>query len=199
MTPPPAATATPVTDFTLDALEWVPHVTPVDLTQATPNQREALQVTPSNTQVSAYVLTLALDPEILKERTPLFNDIMYGRGGLSRAERELGALGASVVNHCVYCAAVHANRFNQLTKRPEIVDAVYRDGPDARLPARDQAILDFSVRLTREPQAMAASDLGPLREAGLTDAEILDLIHSVAIFGWANRLMHTLGQPYKST
>ena len=35
----------------------------------------------------------------------------------------------------------------------------------------------------------------PLREAGVTDAEILDLIHSVAIFAWANRLMLNLGEP----
>lgn len=190
---------TPVTAFTLDTLEWAPHVTPVDLAQATPEQREALQVTPSNTKVSAYVLTLALDAEILKERTPLFNEIMYGRGGLSRAERELGALGASVVNRCVYCAAVHATRFNQLSGRPEVVEAVYRDGADARLPARDQAILDFAVRLSRRPQALGPADLAGLREAGLTDLEIIDLVHAVAIFGWANRLMHSLGQPFRPT
>lgn len=190
-------TTTPVTEFTLDALEWAPHVKPVDLDSATPEQREALQVTPSNTKVSAYVLTLALDAEILKERTPLFNDIMYARGGLSRADRELGALAASIVNHCVYCAAVHANRFNQLSKRPEVVEAIYRDGPAARLPERDQVIHDFAIKLSRQPQTLGAADLGSLRDVGLSDLEIMDLIHSVAIFGWANRLMHTLGQPYR--
>ena len=190
-------TDAPVTEFTLDELEWVPHLTPVDLETATPEEREALQVTPSNTKVSAYVLTLALDAEILKERTPLFNDIMYARGGLSRAERELGALGASIVNLCVYCAAVHANRFNQLSKRAEVVEAIYRDGPAARLPPRDQAILDFAVKLSRQPQALQAADLASLREVGLSNLEVLDLIHSVAIFGWANRLMHTLGQPHR--
>jgi alkylhydroperoxidase family enzyme len=34
-----------------------------------------------------------------------------------------------------------------------------------------------------------------LREAGLSDDEILDLIHSIAIFAWANRLMLNLGEP----
>jgi alkylhydroperoxidase family enzyme len=34
-----------------------------------------------------------------------------------------------------------------------------------------------------------------LRDAGLSDEEILDLILSAALFGWANRLMHTLGDP----
>ena len=33
-------------------------------------------------------LLLANEPETLKERTPLFNDIMYSEGGLSRGGRE---------------------------------------------------------------------------------------------------------------
>ncbi len=36
-----------------------------------------------------------------------------------------------------------------------------------------------------------------LREAGLSDAEILDLVLSSALFGWANRLMHVLGDPVR--
>jgi len=32
-----------------------------------------------------------------------------------------------------------------------------------------------------------------LRVTGMDDAELQDLIHSIAIFGWANRLMHPLG------
>jgi len=27
----------------------------------------------------------------------------------------------------------------------------------------------------------------------MNDQEIIDLIHAIAIFGWANRLMHVLG------
>jgi alkylhydroperoxidase family enzyme len=30
---------------------------------------------------------------------------------------------------------------------------------------------------------------------GLKDDEILDLILSTSLFGWANRLMHVLGDP----
>ena len=34
-----------------------------------------------------------------------------------------------------------------------------------------------------------------LKEAGLDNSEVLDLIHSIAIFAWANRLMLNLGEP----
>jgi len=34
-----------------------------------------------------------------------------------------------------------------------------------------------------------------LQHAGLNPTEILDLVHSDAIFAWANRLMLNLGEP----
>lgn len=183
--------------FTADTLVWRPYLDPVKLDDATPAQREALKETPSNTKISDYVLVLAHDPEALSQRTPLFNGIMYGRGGLSRAERELGATAASVVNRCIYCVSVHAARYISLTKQPEVIDAVFDEDVQAVGP-REQAIIGFSQRLAECPPAVTPADVLALREAGLSEVEILDLILSVAVFGWANRLMHTLGQPIRS-
>lgn len=183
-----------VHDFTAEPLGWRPYLTPVALEAASEAQREALRETPSNTRISDYVLVLAHDPESLGQRTPLFNGIMYGRGGLPRAERELGATVASVVNRCVYCASVHAGRHNALTKRPEAIEAVFAGG-EAGLSARERAVARFSAALSACPPAATAVEARALREAGLSEAEILDLVLSVAVFGWANRLMHTLGEP----
>jgi uncharacterized peroxidase-related enzyme len=181
--------------FTTTVREWRPRVKPIDLAKATPEQLEALQVTPSNTKVSDYVLVLANDVETLKVRSPLFNAIMYGRGGLSRAERELGAVGASIVNRCIYCAAVHASRYNQLTKDETVIAKIFADGEEAELEERQAAILNFAIRLSRAPSEAGPDDMRRLRKAGLSDEEILDLILSASLFGWANRLMHTLGDP----
>ena len=181
--------------FTAEVPEWRPRVTPVNLDQATPEQREALKITPSNTKVSDYVLTLAHDVEILKERSPLFNAIMYNRGGLGRTGRELGATAASVINHCVYCAAVHASRYNQLTKSGEVMAALFEDGEDVRLDPHNQAIVDFAFKLSKSPPEATPEDIAKLRDAGLSEEEIIDLILSTALFGWANRLMHILGEP----
>ena len=171
---------------------------PVDLEQATDEQRDALQITQSNTKVSDYVLVLAHDPESLKVRSPLFNAIMYDDGGLSRAERELGAIGCSIVNRCIYCAAVHADRHIKLEKSSNVTDEIFNNGVDARLEARDQAIFDFAVALSQAPSEANAGHIEKLREVGLDASEILDLVLSTALFGWANRLMHVLGDPVRS-
>jgi len=183
--------------FTRKVPQWQPRVTPVKLAEATDEQLEALQVTPSNTKVSDYVLTLAHDVESLSVRSPLFNAIMYDPGGMSRAERELGALGASMVNRCIFCAAVHADRHAQLEKDTRVTDELFAKGENADLSPRDRAIFDFARKLAEAPPAAGPEHMDALRKAGLTDAEILDLILSSALFGWANRLMHVLGDPVR--
>ena len=77
----------PIKDFTTVIPFWQPRVAPVELENATDEQLEAMKVTVSNTKIGEYTLVLAQDPETLQQRTPLFNGIMYSRGGLSRAER----------------------------------------------------------------------------------------------------------------
>ena len=184
-----------VRKFTTRVPQWRPRVTPVDLETATPAQREALKETPSNTRISDYVLVLAHDAQALGARTPLFNGIMYDPGGLSRAERELGAVAASFVNRCIYCAAVHASRYNQLTGDETVMRKVFFDGDRADLDDRSRAILQFAVKLSRTPAEIGPSDVQALRDQGLDPLEVLDLALSTALFGWANRLMHTLGEP----
>ncbi|WP_404935199.1 peroxidase-related enzyme [Nitratireductor sp. L15S-10] len=187
--------STIIHEFTTKIPGWRPRVQPIKLDEATPEQLDALKVTPSNTKVSDYVLVLANDVETLKVRTPLFNAIMYNRGGMGRAERELSAVGASVVNRCVYCAAVHASRYNQLTKDEQAMQAIFADGEEAELDERQKAIFLFAVKLSKAPSEASEEDMEALRDAGLRDDEILDLILSASLFGWANRLMHTLGDP----
>ncbi len=185
----------PIHAFTATVPNWRPRVAPIRLEDATPDQLAALQVTPSNLKVSDYVLVLARDSETLRDRTPLFNAIMYNRGGLSRAERELGAVGASIVNRCIYCAAVHASRYNQLAKDVTVIERIFADGEAAELNLRQSAIFNFAVKLSKSPPEASAADMAALSAAGLGPEEVLDLILSAALFGWANRLMHTLGDP----
>ncbi|MEN3149590.1 peroxidase-related enzyme [Neorhizobium sp. IRAMC:178] len=179
--------------FKVKALSWSPYIAPVDVATASEEQLAAMQVTPSNTKVSPYVRTLAHDPESYVARTKLFNAIMYAKGGLDRAERELGALVASAVNRCVYCASVHARRYVELSGREDVVEEIYVRGLEGPFDAKTQAIVDFCKALSETPSHATREQVQALRDHGMSKAEIVDLIHSAAIFGWANRLMHTLG------
>ena len=183
----------PIKEFTTSVPFWQPRVIPLELENASDEQLNAMKVTVSNTKIGEYTLVLALDPETLQQRTPLFNGIMYGRGGLSRAETELGAVAASVVNRCIYCAAVHADRYNQLTKDESVINSVFAEGENTELDERPKAILKFAAQLSNCPSDATKADTKRLADNGLNMGEILDLVLSASLFGWANRLMHVLG------
>src|SRR3954451_803106 len=135
----------PMRDCTDGELNWKPWVAPLDITSATPEQLGALKTTPSNRTIGAYSLVLAHDPEALAERSPLYNGIMFGSKGLPRADRELGAVAASRINGCAYCASVHAKRFTELSKAPEVMQRIQQDGVEAALDPRRRAIVDYSA------------------------------------------------------
>jgi uncharacterized peroxidase-related enzyme len=181
--------------FTNETLEWSAWLDTVDPAQATSAQLEVLEESHPKAKVSDYYLFLVHQPEILRQRSIAFNAIMYAPGGMSRAERELGATVVSRINGCVYCASVHAQRFEQMAKRQDVIAQVFENPFTAGTDARESAIAAFSAELTVAPEGVSAQSIERLTEVGLKDEEILDLIHSVAIFAWANRLMLNLGEP----
>lgn len=181
--------------FTNESLEWDAWLDIVDIDAATPEQIAVLEESHPKAKVSDYYRFLVHQPEILRQRSAAFNAIMYAPGGMARAERELGATVTSRINGCVYCASVHAQRFEQLAKRTDAIEQVFEHPRTAGTDAREKAIAAFSVALTEKPGEIAAADIKALEAVGLSEAEILDLVHSVAIFAWANRLMLNLGEP----
>ncbi|WP_331693341.1 peroxidase-related enzyme [Pandoraea sputorum] len=181
--------------FTNESLDWDAWLDVVELDKATPEQVAVLEESHPKAKTSDYYLFLVHQPEILRQRSAAFNAIMYAPGGMPRAERELSTTVVSRINGCVYCASVHAQRFEQLAKRNDVIREVFDEPRTAGTTDREKAIAQFSIALTETPGDVRPAQLRALRDVGLTDAEILDLIHSIAIFAWANRLMLNLGEP----
>ena len=181
--------------FTNQTLGWKAWLDVVDASAATPEQVQVLETSHPQAKTSDYYLLLVHEPNILNQRSLTYNAIMYAPGGLNRADRELGALAVSRINGCVYCASVHAQRFEQLAKRNDIVRDVFVDPATAAKSERDAAVIELATALTRDVAGFDAKDLQPLQALGFSEVEMLDLIHSVSVFGWANRLMQNLGEP----
>lgn len=184
-----------IAGFTNEVLGWKAWLPTVGLDQATPEQTAVLEESHPQAKVSDYYLTLVHQPEVLRQRSLAFNAIMYAPGGLSRAERELASAVVSRINRCVYCCSVHAQRFEQLAKRNDVIAQVFADPLTAGTTPRERAIVQFSIDLTVDPASIDAAKIVALREHGLEEGPILDLIHAISIFAWANRLMLNLGEP----
>ena len=180
--------------FSSTRFDWQPWTATIAEGDSTPEQWQVLDDVVPNMKKNPYYLLLAQDPEPLRQRTGLFNGIMKGEGGSEKSDRELAAVATSRVNGCVYCAAVHASAYNQMTGDTDQMQRILDDGVDTQLRERERAIVDVSVKLTQNPAAFTAADLQPLRDLGFSDLEILDITNGAAIFAWANRLLQTLGE-----
>lgn len=180
--------------FTSETLGWQAWLPVLDPDTATAEQQRVLDISHPKARSMDFYLLLCRQPEVLLERSQAFNAIMYAPGGLSRAEREVAAAAVSRVNRCVFCLAVHAQRFEQLAKRNDVMAQLFDEPSTAGTNARERAIIQASICLTQTPSQFDVSYPNALRTAGLSDLEILDTLHSAALFGWANRLMLNLGK-----
>jgi alkylhydroperoxidase domain protein len=180
--------------FTQEPLGWVPWLAPLPKEQFEQRHWDGV-VQPERADMPYFAL-LARDPEVLKARTLTDLDIFFNtEGGAPRAERELAATAASRENGCVFCASVHSRAASTQSDRAADVQRLLDEGVTARLDPRWDAVVDASVALTRIPSAFGAEHIAALREQGLDDLEIADVISGAAFFNWANRLMLSLGEP----
>jgi alkylhydroperoxidase domain protein len=180
--------------FTRALLDWLPWLEPLAVDALTERHMEAL-VDAARTK-SAYFRLLARDPDALRARTLTDKDIFYNPdAGLPRAERELAAAATSRFNGCIYCASVHSRFSATYSKREDDVQRLLDESVDADLGERWNAIAAAAVALSTTPITFGSQHVKRLRQAGLDDLAIADVIQATAFFNWANRLMLSLGEP----
>ncbi len=179
------------TNATLGWKAWLPIE---KLSQLTPAQDAILNTSHPTARESDYYMLLVHAPELLEQRSHVYNAIMYAPGGAARHERELASAAVSRINGCVYCTSVHAQRYEQLSKRNEVIAQLFSDPRQAGTTPREQAIIQTAIALTENPREFGVTNLQPLVAQGMTPGQIRDILCAVAIFAWANRLMMNLGE-----
>ena len=181
--------------FVNHSLGWQPWVAPMEKADFTEAHLDSL-IKPERIDMP-YFRLLARDPAALRARTVTDLDIFYNtEGGLGRAARELAATVASRYNGCEYCASVHQARAKEEGGDADAIHRLLDEGIQADLgSAQWSAIRDAAVALTSTPFAFNDTHVAKLREVGLDDLSIIDVINSSSFFNWANRLMLTLGEP----
>ncbi len=80
-----------------------------------------------------------------------------------------------------------------------LIDQLVADYTRTDLAPADRAMLDYAAKLTRTPWAITAQDIEALRQAGFSNAAILDICQITGYFNFVNRLADGLGvelEPY---
>jgi len=99
------------------------------------------------------------------------------KGVLSAKQREIVALATAQVNECHYCLSAHSLMGKGVGLSPEGIRAARTGrGEDAT----DNAIAALARRVTETRGQLTDDELASARAAGLTDAQIVEVIANVA-------------------
>ena len=134
----------------------------------------------------------AFDVDKLNAFTGMYNDLMLGESGLSKLEREMVAVAVSAENRCFYCLVAHGAAVRQLSGDPTLGEAIAMNYRIAPLDARQRAMLDFAVRMTRASAEIGEPDRAALRAHGLSERDIFDLAAVAGFFNMTNRVASAL-------
>jgi len=152
------------------------------------------QLLESRGKVANILKVHSLNPGSMRTHLEMYMQLMFGRSRLSRGEREAIAVAVSSANECAYCVNHHAEALGRFEKDPARLAQLAADYSKVDdLSRRHRAILDYATRLTRTPGLVSERDIDGLREAGLSDEEILDVALVTAYFNFVNRIALGLG------
>ncbi|MEX0368718.1 MAG: peroxidase-related enzyme, partial [Ruegeria sp.] len=119
----------------------------------------------------------AFDIDKLNAFTALYNDLMLSDSGLTKLEREMVAVVVSATNRCFYCLTAHGAAVRQLSGNPALGEQLVMNWRIADVTPRQRAMLAFAERVTLASAQIEESDRQALRDHGLTDRDIWDLIN----------------------
>lgn len=149
-------------------------------------------------KVSNILKVHSLNPDAMNDHLDLYMTIMFGKSGLTRAEREAIAVVVSANNQCDYCINHHAEALRRYVKDEGVVSALMSNADLETLKPRLSVIVRHAKKLTTQPGAMLENDLDELRTAGLSDADILDITLIVGYFNFVNRIAMGLGVSFNA-
>ena len=149
-------------------------------------------------KVSNILKVHSLNADAMGDHLDLYMTLMFGKSGLSRAEREAIAVVVSAGNDCAYCVNHHAEALRRYIKDDDILSILMSADGLETLEPRLSIIVRRAEKLTSAPGAMTESDLFELRDVGLSDRDILDLTLITAYFNFVNRIALGLGVSYST-
>jgi len=133
-------------------------------------------------------LALAHRPDEFRAFFAYHDALMEKEGGLTKAEREMIVVATSGANKCQYCVVAHGAILRIRAKNPLVADQVAINYRKADITARQQAMLDFAMKVALEAHIIGETDYAALRGHGFSESDAWDIGAIAAFFALSNRL-----------
>lgn len=137
-----------------------------------------------------YALAFATRPDVAEAWNTLNNTV---RAHMDRRRFELATIAAARVYRSTYCVAAHSKFLRDQCDDESSMRVVAGDPSGAGLDAVDRAVIDFATDVARDAAAITADHVQRLRDHGLTDPEIADIVFAAAARAFFTKVLDALG------
>lgn len=134
-----------------------------------------------------------LRPDIVNAEVQLLDQLLFGKGALTRVQKEFILLSVSAANNNSYFPALHCQSLQFLGVKPELSQQVAVDHREASISQSDSLLLDFARKLASQPHAISELDVELLRKHDFSDEQILEAVLMVGLTQLLNYVQMGLG------
>jgi uncharacterized peroxidase-related enzyme len=116
------------------------------------------------------------------------------RRNMDRRRYELATIAAARVYRSTYCTAAHAKFLRDDCGDEAAMRAtVAGDLTDPSLDATDRAVIDLATKVATDASSVTEADVQGLRDHGLSDADVLDVVLAAAARAFFTKVLDSLG------
>ena len=116
------------------------------------------------------------------------NELSLAESEPSQLEREMSAVVVSATNRCFYCLTAHGAAVRQLSRNPILGEQLVMNWRVADVTPRQRSMRALAEKITQASYTIEETDRQTLREHGLADRDIWDVINVAAFFNMTNRV-----------
>jgi uncharacterized peroxidase-related enzyme len=137
-----------------------------------------------------YAPAFATRPDVAEAWNTLNNAV---RGHMDRRRFELATIAAARVYRSTFCLAAHSKVLRDACGDEPTMRTVAADPSGAKLDATDRAVMDFAAQVARDASSITAADVQNLRDHGLSDPEVVDVVLAAAARAFFTKVLDALG------
>lgn len=130
--------------------------------------------------------SMAINPDVLEANWKKFRSTIL-QGDLPRTLKEMIGVAISQANNSQYALNVHLHGLSALGMSEEILQTLVSDFANCPLPKRDKAVIGFGLLVATQPLEVTEIHYQNLRDLGLDDSEIFEIVATADLFSFVNR------------
>ncbi|HUO72807.1 MAG TPA: peroxidase-related enzyme [Solirubrobacteraceae bacterium] len=141
-------------------------------------------------EVPNFVKAFSLRPDVYAAWLQLNGAV---KSNMDLRRYELATLAAARRLHSSYCTLAHASVLMRAFFEPDAVRALVEDYHTAGLEPVDVAIMELAEKVAQDATSVTAEDIQRLRDFGLSDRDILDVVLAAAVRCFFSKTLDALG------